>query len=1251
MPPKSGSGSQADPGGGPSTSKTQQPKGSMAPSGGNRGRGSKKQPRGRDGRFKAHRDRSGAFSEHERVDEVVDESRNALHQDADGSISDESSNQGPVRPEDAHAVSSRASGPVGPLQWSHISQNPDAVRQILHESGNLASNQKTILEASPDDESIEDFEVDESISVLKGMHMRHYGYYIRQLNKIRFRRILRRKELDEADPGRVSRRDRNVRAPFADDCNVDNVYSWTDSNSIHDVFSVIVNGMVQNIQLLRDERFYLASSNKIKQLFVEIAEVNWMIGRLFSNMVYCSSPSSQLTDDQARGYHYCMIWLRDFLFEVLEMVDQTAGDADYDSDEFEDMARGIEMEFRLTFLFAKRIDCIKADFDQIPDKVFPTAIPERIAAHWGRLIGDHLHALSEFLIGYGKLFVSFETNSSDNWRSVEEKLLNRKFNAVRNNFVRSVSKLFDSKPPSQKTLDRSRQVDNLMRCARIGPEACGPEISTGFPTQPISSSTPAPKPPLASTSVRPQAPPVGSLPTVPQPSGGIRPQGAEADPSSLTGARQPTELERLEAIQVMRPLSAQERARLSELRSQASMEKVHELVNKASKEGKYTKQPEKRNVRISDIQLRHEYTPPNGNTTDPKREGNGKRKETVAKRLALDEESDSGSDLMRHSFRQGGDPPDSDPSSSSSSSSSSDSSSSSSSSEEEEASRRRRRSKRRRKKGFVTPIQPRKFKLPKAKNAASRYIADATALANKTIEVPEEFDKKKYYKSLPPPWNVLPRTNVESKDDLNKIKMFLQSGKDGESKRLRRFDGMGTQYFTWRSIVISTIHRANISVEEKCQYLCECIAHGVDQILDSVLEQMVPNEFSYVFLIGNLEEAYGGTKKALLQVDAMVAQVHNLNPDKPEDIPRIAILLARYVDFCQRNSLSKYLKPGKNADEFMSKCLTPQQHLGFLKYCRVRGMESEHEDGSIYMLRAYFRDLQELSRKVNDHRGVQSVTIPSRVRRERKHERKQRHSSKKHHKNRQGFTFAVNDAQESDDQDQDDDFDDEEDPDWDDSDSESEPDFDDDPKDNDRSSVSPLEEDAESGCILLCGSIAYDEPTVLALADTGRFTMPICYYCKPERHLLFMCPKFKALDLQGRREVIQKGNRCFNCLSPKHRTQTCPSKKFCQLCDPSDKRRHHTSLCRKGPEGPLPEYSPKPMYKLAEKKPSANAAKPAAYGGKPGKYVQQSRKNASKQEGAHALYDAMVALTKDSSDASARKATARAMATMSSRSD
>lgn len=81
-------------------------------------------------------------------------------------------------------------------------------------------------------------------------------------------------------------------------------------------------------------------------------------------------------------------------------------------------------------------------------------------------------------------------------------------------------------------------------------------------------------------------------------------------------------------------------------------------------------------------------------------------------------------------------------------------------------------------------------------------------------------------------------------------------------------------------------------------------------------------------------------------------------------------------------------------------------------------------------------------------------------------------------------------------------------------------------------------------------------PTATIRSHTTTTTnKPNCPLCKIP-HFLFECVNFKELDVEKRREFMQKQNRCYNCLSDTHLVSKCKSKRSCFKCH----KRHNTLL-------------------------------------------------------------------------------------------
>ena len=54
--------------------------------------------------------------------------------------------------------------------------------------------------------------------------------------------------------------------------------------------------------------------------------------------------------------------------------------------------------------------------------------------------------------------------------------------------------------------------------------------------------------------------------------------------------------------------------------------------------------------------------------------------------------------------------------------------------------------------------------------------------------------------------------------------------------------------------------------------------------------------------------------------------------------------------------------------------------------------------------------------------------------------------------------------------------------------------------------------------------------------------------CKPEKHVLYHCPKFNDMDIKARREYVKNNKLFFNCLIPGHKNTECRNPGTCRPC-------------------------------------------------------------------------------------------------------
>lgn len=98
-----------------------------------------------------------------------------------------------------------------------------------------------------------------------------------------------------------------------------------------------------------------------------------------------------------------------------------------------------------------------------------------------------------------------------------------------------------------------------------------------------------------------------------------------------------------------------------------------------------------------------------------------------------------------------------------------------------------------------------------------------------------------------------------------------------------------------------------------------------------------------------------------------------------------------------------------------------------------------------------------------------------------------------------------------------------------------------------------------------------------------------CVLCKPLKHPLYACSKFKGLPYESKISTVKDNNLCINCLKPVHFLRQCKSLYRCRVCQ----KPHHSLLHAEAkPErDPVPPIKPPetPVPSLTATKLNANA--------------------------------------------------------------
>ena len=85
-----------------------------------------------------------------------------------------------------------------------------------------------------------------------------------------------------------------------------------------------------------------------------------------------------------------------------------------------------------------------------------------------------------------------------------------------------------------------------------------------------------------------------------------------------------------------------------------------------------------------------------------------------------------------------------------------------------------------------------------------------------------------------------------------------------------------------------------------------------------------------------------------------------------------------------------------------------------------------------------------------------------------------------------------------------------------------------------------------------------------------------CVYCLEATHKAENCDKIKSIE--GRKKLLLKFAKCFNCLKGGHRAYKCRSNTLCKVC----KDKHHSSICSEG------SATKSSLAKEAQPKPSSS---------------------------------------------------------------
>ena len=439
-------------------------------------------------------------------------------------------------------------------------------------------------------------------------------------------------------------------------------------------------------------------------------------------------------------------------------------------------------------------------------------------------------------------------------------------------------------------------------------------------------------------------------------------------------------------------------------------------------------------------------------------------------------------------------------------------------------------------------------------------------------------DKEAWYLSLPRPWNVVPNKTEKYSDEMHKIR-FLLNKADAEGSHLKRFTGREADYFDWRPVVIHGIHMKNVSIADKFYAILQAFKRNQDAFVDSLVRDQEPSPEAYEHIIVQLERQYGGERRAYTHAASALKFRAKLDAENQESVSDVYAEVRKYISFCQKNSMELYLQSGPTASELIKRFMPQKQIANMIRFCDLKGVREE--DGSLYQVEAYLSRLLDIFAKEHEITGLQR--LPSRRgglgadRQNRSNTTPNPYYTRgtpayRPFRGNRGYgnagrgrgsqpyrrVYALQGADEEDYIGQTDGV-------ADSSDDESQTETTEDIPYPDYDYSDEDEISDTNPCRYFVDEEGFgdaDEYRVFAQAVTHE--VDVCTLCekkttKKDKHLLFLCPTFKAMGLKEKCDFLQEEERCFNCLAKGHGTRTCQSRRTCSSCE----KKHHSLICVK----------------------------------------------------------------------------------------
>ena len=406
-------------------------------------------------------------------------------------------------------------------------------------------------------------------------------------------------------------------------------------------------------------------------------------------------------------------------------------------------------------------------------------------------------------------------------------------------------------------------------------------------------------------------------------------------------------------------------------------------------------------------------------------------------------------------------------------------------------------------------------------------------------------EMKRFYRSLPAPWCVEPKTTGKKHDIFKNIQMTIKTSDyfDGDTE-----DG---SYLDWRSTVINRIHTTALSITDKIQQMGSTIKRG-DENLRQIFRVGVYTPEVYKRILKSLEDHYGGKARTYTYLRNQMLRMEKFSLNNLKDLTRTRAKVDKFIEHVGVHQLNDY-SPEENRtllDMFMSNVLTEKQVLKF----RRTGVDHAIGGENMYCLQSlakwlrweeklliwtkmnYNPTLLGISKqKVKDQKRASQKTLLTDGKQATTCTTKDKIPLKSNQAGPKRVTLITSEAQEGVTSDSEESCEDE--------------------SGHESSSSNGYSELDESGNEENAENV---EEGASALV-TAEVRLPMCDYCKKGRHKLHACEEFQELHVRERRKLCEKEKRCANCLSPKHKTKKCVSSFRCKHCD----KKHHSLLCFK----------------------------------------------------------------------------------------